>query len=621
MRRLKKIIPSWHAILLTGVVILNVLLAYYPHIGTSFPLLGDEYVHIALARYILDEATLPFTNPYFPVLFSHINFEFGFHLFLAALFALIPAEPVELYRFLVIPFVAINSLLVFVLARLWFSSFAAALFATFFFGTIKSAGGLLAHEYVLPLTLGTTFLLLAFICLHQWLEGRRRHLLALIVALILLACVYPPALFFFLAVLAAYLVSGDHDLAERFGFTHTSFTVTVLGATALIIAGSAYVLHLGGLFESIFMLSGWDVVRTNFSPVLFFGILPSVLAFLGLFTIAVTPFCPKVPLYWFVVGFFGVYVWYALDAGVLIPFPRLFYFYLIGVSLLAGAGAAVCLHLARQIPSRIGTGIVVTILVLLTFVHYGFAALKQPQHHPILTEANYAVLASLTEYEPRDAVVIADGITSLGIYPASGKRVVGLLDSNIGGGDAAAAHAFLSGNCAEKQRTLHRFTYHIGAIDLDRLPLYVLTQEPTECTFLKPVYHQGPYLYEITDAVYAGLSTAPPLTAPASVVYPTEAVLTEAELRATFGGNTVEGDGWVEYYRKDGYIKGREGEQTYTGIWSTDGPVICFDYFERATNACRTIRVEGVRVHFYDLDGSLRTETNATLRLGNPFDL
>ena len=146
--------------LLIIVILINILLAYQPHFNYPYPILTDEYNHIAFGKYIVNEHKLPFTNPYLAYPEKVINFESGFHFFLAATFLIIPGEPALYYKYFIILFMIINSLLLFYLVMLWFKNYYTALLSVLFYGALKSTGDLLVHNYFLPLTLGISLLLL-----------------------------------------------------------------------------------------------------------------------------------------------------------------------------------------------------------------------------------------------------------------------------------------------------------------------------------------------------------------------------------------------------------------------------------------------------------------------------
>jgi len=134
-------------ILLLIIILFNSSLAFLPHLSNPYPILADEYVHISLAKQITEEKKLPFTNPYTIEEVKHLNFESGFHFFLAFFFSIISGEPVLYYKYFIILFMTINSLLIFYLSKLYFKNDYAGLLSVFLFGMIKSTGDFLAHWY------------------------------------------------------------------------------------------------------------------------------------------------------------------------------------------------------------------------------------------------------------------------------------------------------------------------------------------------------------------------------------------------------------------------------------------------------------------------------------------
>lgn len=488
------------ALLFSAIIISNALLAYQPHLENPFPLIGDEYVHISFGKYILEEQALPFTNPYFTVPLKHTNLESGFHFLLTVLFAVIPGEPVLFYKYFVIIFSVINSILVFYLVRTLTKDPASGLAAMFFFGTLKSSGGILTHQYFVPSTLGITFLLLLFILFHHFLEKRTWTSGALFIgALGATAISYPPTLFFFLGIALVYLFSPSHTLHETLGMTRRKF-LDLFTMLTLIAAGLfVFLLYALGVLDRTVFSSSWEVIQMRYSLLLFPGIITSIFAGIGLAKIGFSkePW-PTIFLYWFLFGLFALYSFHLFGASILLPYPRLFVFYLIGVSILAGIGLAEGARLARRaIEAKYWSALMVATIIVLCATHY-ISVWKQPlSHHEILTPDIYAALTFLRESSPKDAVVIADSITSLAIYPTSYRHVVNLLDSNIGGGRIYAANIFLTGACDEKKGVFNRFDREFMQVGVPRPPIYLLSQRTQKCNFLTLKYDKGPYVYSV----------------------------------------------------------------------------------------------------------------------------
>ena len=582
---------------------LGATLAYQPHFDYPYPLLGDEYNHISFGKYILEERALPFQNPYFATSSPVQNFESGFHILLAFLFLLIPGDPVLWYKFLVIAAFALNTFLLFYLVFLWSRNYWTALFSVFFFGTIKSEVGFLSHQYFLPLTLGVTLLLFAFIFFHRWANSRsRKSLFALTGTLAALALSYPPALFFFLGVMLVHALSMDHSLHEFFHLTKKRFFAYVLSGAVTISALFVAALSFFGLLSAIVFPPDWNVLQTHFSPIFFFGIIPSVFAAFGLVTVAISKhLSSKVALHWFLFSLGMLLLFYIFDFNVLIPAPRLFVFYLIGVSVLAGIGVSASIYFfTRYVHGRFALSCAIAVLCIPFFVHYYIVFSKPLAFHRILTPEIYKALATLHNEHPERAVVIADSFTSHAVYPVSGKYVVNLLNANIGGGNTEGARIFLEKDCRKRiEDVFDRLSYFTEEAGI---PLFLLAKQQEMCrSMLEPVYEGGVYLYRL----YISTSRNP-------------------HAYEALAGNTLEGDDWIEFYDKDGSIRGKVKStgEIYTGTWDLRSrPRTCAVYPDFSKSECKTISIRGKNTLFFELGGIPMPQRNSVIISGNPYTL
>lgn len=487
-------------VIFIGILLGNAALAYQPHLTYPYPLISDEYAHISLGERLSEDGVLPFTNPYFSAPTKHTNFESGFHVLLATLFTIIPGEPVLLYKYFVILFALINSVLVFYVTRALTESNTAALSAMFFFGSIKSTSGLLAQQYFIPLTVGVTLLLLLFIFLHQLVTKKEKKYIALlIVTLLVTVLTYPPSLFFFLGTTLVYLFSMDHALHELCNLSRKRFflyTALIVGVLTIVFVSLLYGFDL---LSKGFFPASWDVVQVQFSPLLFFGVTPLLFSTIGLISIATTTRgSAKILLYWFIFSLGALHIFYFTSVSVLIPSQRLFIFYLVGVSMLAGVGVATTL---RCIHDRWGGSfwprVATAALVVVCILHFDNVWAKPINHPAIVTPQLYEALLFLREFTQNDAVIIADPSTSLSIYPVSKRHVVNVLDSNTSGGKPQIAHVFLTGMCSEKKDIYPQLLEQMALLNNTQSPLYVLSPTPQRCDFLTPVYDKDPYIYSV----------------------------------------------------------------------------------------------------------------------------
>ena len=102
-------------------------------------------------------------------------------------------------------------------------------------------------------------------------------------------------------------------------------------------------------------------------------------------------------------------------------------------------------------------------------------------------------------------------------------------------------------------------------------------------------------------------------------------ILSENDLRTKIVGNTLAGvaDGtkWVEYYAKDGTIRGKWGGDRYGGKWKISGSVMCFDYQGTEDDECNTIALEGNKGRLFLLDGLPSKYASVQYLEGNPKNL
>src|SRR3989344_3624511 len=274
--------------LLCAIILVNILLAYQPHFNYSYPLLTDEYNHISFAKYIINEHKPPFTNPYLAYPEKVINLESGFHFFLATIFSIIPGEPVLYYKYFIILFMIINSLLLFYLVMLWFKNYYISILSVLFYGTIKSTGDLLAHNYFLPLTIGITFLFISLIIFYKWEYSKNiknKYLVYLIITLALTTLTYPPALTFFAGVIFLYILFINHDIHEKFNQKKKHFLIYFAILSAIIIIISTILMIYLNLTNYFIFPDTWTPIKAKYSPIFFFGVIPSIFALFGLFSL------------------------------------------------------------------------------------------------------------------------------------------------------------------------------------------------------------------------------------------------------------------------------------------------------------------------------------------------
>jgi len=388
----------------------------------------------------------------------------------------------------------INSLLVFYLSYLYFKNYWISLLSALFYGTIKSTGDFLAHAYFIPMTLGVTLLLASFISFYKWeKEHSHKYLYYLILILIITAFSYPPSLTFFLGTVSLYLLFGDYRLNEKFKISKKRFLTYLILILFIIISLSLSFVFYLNLERFLTFGAGWTNIKIGLSPMVFFGIIPSVLAFLGVIFL-INSNKNKILFFWFLFSIIEVYLFNMKGFTILVPFTRLFMFYLVGVSMLAGVGVFALSNLTNLKLNNKYLGLIITIAIIIPITYYPI--IKNPlKTYSILDDEGYNALQFIKENYDKNTIIISDPLMSITVTPVTGNEVGGILGSNIGGGNPKGLTNFFSADCSEKRIIQERYAKKISEDYHGRLNL-IFSSEEINCDSLKEVYSQGAYVYE-----------------------------------------------------------------------------------------------------------------------------
>ena len=490
---------STKIILLTIIILFNIFLAFYPHFTNPYPILSDEYVHLSHASTITEDHKLPFTNPYIPLKTIHLNFESGFHFFLAFIFTILPGDPILIYKYLIIIFMIINSLLLFHLTNLWFKNIHISLITVLLFGTIKSTGTFLGHRYFIPLTIGITLLLLAFIFLHKYsISTKNKNLYYLILTLIALTITYPPALFFFLGTTFLYLLSMDHNINQKFKLTKKQFLIYLISTLIILTIIFLITLNALNLLNAIIFTNLWTQIQENISPVFFFGILPTILALYGFIIIAKSK-QPKIILYGILFSIIQIYLFTIFNFTILVPFRRLLMFYFILTSILAGVGSVAIISKLKKVKTiPYITPIAYTLLIVLILTNYFFINPSPEIREPFLTDELYEITNYINQNYPSKNLIIAKDSISYTIPASTKDYVMGITQGTIWGGFPEVAQNFILENCEGKKIALDQINYYKKEFNLSSLPILAITETKQNCEFINLKFNNKKYyLYEI----------------------------------------------------------------------------------------------------------------------------
>lgn len=497
--------------LLCLVILINILLAYQPHFNYPYPLLTDEYNHISFGKHIVNEHKFPFTNPYLAYPEKVVNLESGFHFFLAATFLVIPGEPVLYYKYFIILFMIINSLLLFYLVMLWFKNYYSALLSVLFYGTIKSTGDLLVHNYFLPLTMGITLLLLSFIFFYKWENSRNneknnllnKYLIYLIITVLITILTYPPTLTFLAGVIFLYILSTNHEMHEKFNLKKRHFLTYFAILSAITIIISIVLMIYLNLTKYFIFPDTWTPIKAKYSPIFFFGIIPSIFAFLGLWSI-IKEHKNKIILYWLLFSIIQIYLFYIFKFNILVPFARLFVFYLIGLTILAGMGVVFIFNSTINYFNKNYKNIgyikllTISLILILILANYYFI-FKNPLNPPhIIDDKTYDALQFIKNNYHNGTIIIADSYISHAVYPITQGKILGIIGANLGGGFPNINNELIYASCKRKKEIMDRYSKEYLDYTQGKANGYILISNFIQnCDSLEPIYEKGPYLYKV----------------------------------------------------------------------------------------------------------------------------
>ncbi|MAG07320.1 hypothetical protein CMI46_00715 [Candidatus Pacearchaeota archaeon] len=195
-----------------------------------------------------------------------------------------------------------------------------------------------------------------------------------------------------------------------------------------------------------------------------------------------------------------IYSFYLLNFTILVPFRRLFLFYLIGISILAGVGLIVTTNYLKKLNFKNKKIIIIALIILILSTHYYFSSdyFELPK---IIGEKDYTALQFIKQNYPKETIVLANPHTSLAITPVTGMSVPHLITANIYGDNPIRFNEFFIKNCDRKEEIIQEYinpleNYTIPKTKYQKLLVY--SNDKINCPFLKETYSY-PYVYEVTN--------------------------------------------------------------------------------------------------------------------------
>jgi len=465
-------------------MLVGALIVLIPHFAQSSPLHADEYAHLAQARDILETGKIRMRNPYLWNEPFHRRVESGFHVIIAGI-ALLPGVSLMASLITVKVIVIMATLFfVFLLTKSLFKSSVAGLFAGAFFLIIPSSQDLLGFHYLVPLNMGILLFIALLLFFHRYLLMRKTKDIIIQAVLFLAAMVVYPITNILFALVVVLTLLFAYPKKLKVFLTPLNLLIGALLILLFLVFSIVVFKTPLNLVQKLLLFSPlWTPIQARYSLVFALGVFGAVFFVIGMLYAGWKK--QALLLVWLGLSVLGAYLYYAHSITFLIPFHRLYAYFLVLYAMLCGAGAYSLFLLLRKKAFRIFYTLAIAILVSIILYSQTmtvYALHLDPEVH------------SLEQFEQeygKGHMIMADGISSLAIYPFSGNIAVGLVANNLGGGERELQTAFFFANCSRKEEIL-----------VETMSEYVMSDEPIDCGFLQPLYEQRVYLYAYEGREY-----------------------------------------------------------------------------------------------------------------------
>ncbi|MBW2977704.1 hypothetical protein KY331_02560, partial [Candidatus Woesearchaeota archaeon] len=472
-----------------GILVLVGFLIYSPHLGYRFPIHLDEWVHLDWAVHTIDkegymEKNELFTRTKLP---AH---EVGFHVFLSEIFLMTGVDPVLNFRYLAAFSAIITAFLLFVIVVNITKNYYTGIFAMLFFGSLRSNLNILGNWFFVPFVFCFPLIYLFSFSTIKGIKNKK----FLIISIFILFVMY------FIHVQAAMLSSLVFIIYLTINYKKTkkNFKFLLIFGLILILVLFFYssVFWKGSLLNfikdilSALLFKGHGAgPGVNYSLIWFYGLVPFVLASLGI----IKCMQKKEEKFWIVWIFLTAAFIFSFNLSkisILVNYRRLIYFTLIGLVPLSAIGLSAVLSylklkLKKKIKQKKILGIIILILILIIFISSYWSYYKIPGNLKIfylIDESEYESIKWLEENHGSYNTVFAPKWLSETIYPISKNYV----DHNKVKGSVNKKNEFFDGDCKTKLDIIKEFK-----ID------FVFTEERIFCSkFLELSYNNSVFIYE-----------------------------------------------------------------------------------------------------------------------------
>jgi len=467
------------------------LVVYSPHYDYPFPSHIDEWHHIS-------EAGKLETGEFHRGVSAY---RIGFQLLIYALSKI--SNVVLVYQFLPGIWAIVSGLTLFYITyKRQGNAFAPALFAMFFFASIKSNVNLTGLWFFTPLTFSIPFI---FLYMHLFTEGIYRKRKSLIIAslliMTLLIFVHAISVLFALPILILCGILNYRFVIKEWRLFLTFLLLPAVGLVFFkMMSCASWEVLFTTLFDSLKFKFGWGVLELKNSFYEIYSFMGYALAALGIAAIAMDRERLKkdsVFIVW--PAWLLIMIFYYRKSGLsfLSPYQRNMYYFAVCMPYLSSAGLTwvflklkgygkILADAAPRYGKRLEYciyGLIFSMVVFFTFKSYWYIP-KNIDLYRGIDKNDYKAMLFLASLPEKTTVMAMPGV-SIAIYPISGHRPVATFF--FYGNRKDAELFFRSRNCSVKRTLAERYNAR-----------YVLSKYPIDCGW-QLIYDQGNYIYEITE--------------------------------------------------------------------------------------------------------------------------
>jgi len=479
-------------IILLIALILASLIVYIPRADYRFPNHGDEWNHLSYATEIIETGSL-FNNPYDED--KKYNLETGTHIFLAEIFLLSDSELVTDYKFLPIIFIFLTSLILFITLYRITNNFWASILSILFLVALKSNANILGILLFTPFSMAFP---IVFLFLFLFSTGIRKDKTEYVVSSIVLLgtiVLFHASTAIILGIVAFFYMLFNIDYIKK------HYTFLSIASFLLILSGIIFSKFKWGLgvFETINKVLGYSFplgVTYTYNYILFYGVIASLLAFLGLLISFKSKKLRIYSLMWILL-FFYYMISYILPYTLYIEYIRLFYLLMISSVVLSCLGAYYIINFlsgcfAKKYIKIIVTFIIIFIIILFQFSYYYNPDIDDPRNlrsdvHRYIDEDDYNTLIWLKDSDIKNkrifsnvkigsAIPLSFNYPSIRLQMKHGSKET-IDDSNT---------FFKNTSCEKKMELLQKYRSD-----------YLFSKARINCDFLELTYKDKDYIYSI----------------------------------------------------------------------------------------------------------------------------